>query len=172
MTEPYSRDDRQRDLAYIEDLKQEVGDLYKRLFTLNVGGRFHAFLEWCGVMGEHLNICEDMIRQGVRAFDMNRHTGGTPPIPPYRLTYMGEKLECVFDGLLRVEAADLEAPTNDNKPRNDGRRSYNGMTDLSLVPRRTQTQRALDDQLRDLAVVANRLGLYDAADLLRQKLQR
>ena len=31
----------------------------------------------------------------------------------------------------------------------------------------SQRQDALNDQLRDLRVVANRLGMYDAADYLR-----
>ena len=171
MDEPYSKEERARDLAYVEDLKAEVGDLYKRLFTLNVGGRFHAFLEWCGVMGEHLNICEDMIKQGLPAFDMNRHTGQTPPIPPYRLSYMGEKLECIFDGLLTVDAKG-DAGDGDPRPSNHAKRAYNAIDDLSSLPRRAQTQRALDDQLRDLSVIANRLGMYDAADHLRRKLER
>ena len=174
MTGHRSEDGTREDLAYIADLREEVGLLYKRLFSLNVGGRFHAFLEWCGVMGEHLNICEDMVRKGLPAFEMNRHTGETPPIPPYRLSYMAEKMECIFDGLLKVEA-DTDTSSGRGEDHEDDdpvRRSYDPLADLSLLPRRSQTQRALDDQLRDLSVVANRLGLYDAADHLRRKIER
>jgi len=173
MTEEYSKDEQRKDLDYLFDLRQEIEGLYKRLFLLNVGGRFHAFLEWCGVMNEHLNICEDIIRAGAPAFTMNRHTGATPPIPPYRLTYMGEKLECIFDGMLSVEA-DTSA-LSDNKPEpadNPEKRCYNAHDDLSDIMKRRQTQRPLDDQLRDLSVIANRLGLYDAADHLRVKLEQ
>ena len=173
MNKPYSREERTADLAYIEDLREEVEQLYKRLFILNVGGKFHAFLEWCGVMSEHLNICEDMIRNGAPAFSMNRHTGSTPPIPPYRVTYMGEKLECIFDGLIKIETDNTENSVSHlEAKRNDGRRAYKAVDDLSLLPRRTQTQRVLDDQLRDLSVIANRLVLYDAADFLRDKVNR
>ena len=102
MTETYSPEDQAADLAYIETLKKEVEGFYARLFHYNVGGRFHAFLEWCGVMSEHLNICEDMVRKGIPGFSRNRHTGETPEIPGYRLDYMAEKMECIFDGLIKV----------------------------------------------------------------------
>src|SRR3546814_1273430 len=56
-------------------------------------------------MGEHLNITSDLLKQGLPAFEMNRHTGETPPIAGYRLSYMTEKMECIFDGLITVTAA-------------------------------------------------------------------
>lgn len=169
MSEEYSEEQQRKDLDFISDLQVEVNKLYKQLFLLNVGGRFHAFLEWCGVMHEHLNICEDMIRRGVPAFEMNRHTGSTPDIPGYRLNYMAEKLECIFDGLLNVQAHS----TNEAAPKEDNTKdAYKTTEHLSDIPRHHQTQRALDDQLRDLSVVANRLGLYDAADFLRDKVGR
>lgn len=40
------------------------------------------------------------------------------------------------------------------------------------LPRHAQTQVPLNDQLTMLMDVANRLGLYDAADYLRGKLGR
>lgn len=169
MTHDYSDADQARDLDYVNELKEEVNALYLKLFHLNVGGRFHAFLEWCGVMHEHLNICEDMIRRGVPAFEMNRHTGATPDIPGYRLTYMAEKLECIFDGLLDIQThgSSEEAPKEDKT-----KDAYRAVEHLTDIPRHHQTQRALDDQLRDLSVVASRLGLYDAADFLRDKVER
>lgn len=40
---------------------------------------------------------------------------------------------------------------------------------MKLVPKQHQSQQSLNDQLRALVSVANRLGLYDAADYLNQK---
>lgn len=37
---------------------------------------------------------------------------------------------------------------------------------LCLLPQQAQRQDATTEQLRDLVVFANRLGMYDAADLL------
>ncbi len=41
---------------------------------------------------------------------------------------------------------------------------------LDSIPKLTQTQAPLNDQLMDLVVVAQRLGMYDAADYLKDKL--
>src|SRR3546814_1806585 len=65
------------DEEFVTILKAETQAHYWRLFNLGVGGRFHSFLEWCGVMGEHLNITSDLLKQGLPAFEMNRHTGET-----------------------------------------------------------------------------------------------
>ena len=97
------------DEQFVAVLKNEMSILYARLFNLGVGGRFHSFLEWCGVMGEHLNITSDFLKQGLPAFEMNRHTGETPPIAGFRLSYMAEKMECIFDGSIKVTAASDEA---------------------------------------------------------------
>lgn len=48
----------------------------------------------------------------------------------------------------------------------DGSFDMNNMGD---IPRCQQTQRCLEYQLLLLREVANRLGLYDAADFLRSK---
>lgn len=101
--------DTMSDAEFVRTLHDEVAHLYKRLFGLNVGGRFHAFLEWCGVMTEHLNIVGDLVAKGHDAFDMNRHTGETLPVAPYRLSYMAEKMECIFDGAIEVRPARQEA---------------------------------------------------------------
>ncbi|ELG7184132.1 TPA: hypothetical protein ACP3ZG_000539 [Pseudomonas aeruginosa] len=38
---------------------------------------------------------------------------------------------------------------------------------LESIPQQPQRQDSTNDQLRDLRAFANRLGLYDAADLIR-----
>lgn len=83
-------------------LESEVRHFYDALFRLGVGAEFHAFVEWCGVMKEHLNICRDLIEQGIDPFTLNKHTGMELPIPSYRLDYMAEKIDCIFAGALRV----------------------------------------------------------------------
>jgi hypothetical protein len=37
------------------------------------------------------------------------------------------------------------------------------------IPERPQRQDSLNDQLEDLVAVANRLGMYDAADYLQRR---
>lgn len=43
---------------------------------------------------------------------------------------------------------------------------------ISMLPQLPQRQDALNDQLEDLVLVANKLGMYDAADLIRNNILR
>lgn len=43
--------------------------------------------------------------------------------------------------------------------------------DISILPVMEQRQDSLSEQLKDLELVANRLGMYDAADAIRQLFQ-
>lgn len=43
---------------------------------------------------------------------------------------------------------------------------------LDTTPQQIQRQDSTDDQLKDLRVVANRLGMYDAADIIRTLLEK
>lgn len=43
--------------------------------------------------------------------------------------------------------------------------------ELKQIPKKEQTQAALNDQLQALQAVANRLGFYDAADFLANTLK-
>lgn len=49
-------------------------------------------------------------------------------------------------------------------------RAFDRHLDVKNLPRFRQTQKATVEQLIDLMDVANRLGLYDAADFLRRQL--
>src|SRR3546814_17020949 len=86
------------DEEFVTILKAETQAHYWRLFNLGVGGRFHAFLEWCGVMGEHLNITSALLKKGLPAFEITRHTGETPPIAGYLLNYIPQHIDCNIPG--------------------------------------------------------------------------
>ncbi|MFZ3482075.1 hypothetical protein [Sphingomonas sp. 3-13AW] len=105
------------DDEFLKALKGEVGNLYARLFQLQVGARFHAFLEWCGVLSEHLQIVSDLHEQGHDPFNMNRHTGRALPVAPYRLAYLAEKMECIFDGAIEVRPARADDDETDLRER-------------------------------------------------------
>ena len=49
-------------------------------------------------------------------------------------------------------------------------RAFDRVEDVKALPRFHQTQKALNEQLIDLMDVANQLGLYDAADFLRRRM--
>lgn len=45
------------------------------------------------------------------------------------------------------------------------------MQEISYIKQKPQAQEALNDQLHKLIIVANRLGLYAAADYLKKNLK-
>ncbi len=103
-----SPEEKEECLRLCAALSSAVTDFYYVLFRLGTGGRFHAFVEWCGVMQEHVKITTDLLNADVDAFNMNVHSGQTLPVPSYRLAYLAEKMECIFNGAVRVAVAENE----------------------------------------------------------------
>lgn len=104
-TTDFTKEDQEQKLELIKTLKKDVEQFYWTLFSHRAGGEFHAFVEWCGVMSEHLNIVEGLLKKGIDATNMNVHSGQALPIPDHQLNYLAEKMECIFDGLIEVRKA-------------------------------------------------------------------
>jgi len=96
----------------IDRLDDCVSRFYWDLFRNGCGGEFHAFVEWCGVMKEHLNICRSLQKAGIDPFYMNVHTGAPLPIPGYQLAYLAEKIDCIFAGALTVSPSSPKAESS------------------------------------------------------------
>lgn len=73
-------------------------ELYWRLFHANFGTRFHAFLEWNGVLGEYIRMVRD---SGVPPAQINTHTQIAVMVPAYRLEYLASKLHCILGPFLQ-----------------------------------------------------------------------
>lgn len=97
-----SPEEKAENLAHVAELKEIVHRLYGTLFQAGTGSRFHAFLEWCGVLSEHLKIAEGLLKKDVDVFNMSGHTGTPLPIPFFQLAYLAEKMECIFGGALEI----------------------------------------------------------------------
>lgn len=79
----------------IQKMKQASSNFYKE--AIHSGN--HAFIEFTGLMTEYINICEDNMKAGVNFSEANRHCGTRMRVEPYRIEYLKEKLECIFEGL-------------------------------------------------------------------------
>lgn len=69
------------------------------MFWANMGSEFHAFIEWCGVLREYLNIVQDL---GLDPATLNVHSRADAVVEEFRLEYLGEKLGCILSPLLRT----------------------------------------------------------------------
>lgn len=90
------------DIVYVGELKEIVTQFYWTLFHAKVGARFHAFIEWCGVMSKHLDIMKELLVRGGDPLHGNIHTGTPVDLEQHHWDYLNEKIECIFGGQVKV----------------------------------------------------------------------
>jgi hypothetical protein len=65
----------------------------------------HAFIEFAGLMNEFIRVCEEAHAKGLDFPFANTHSGTPLPFAPHNLSYLGEKLGCIYGpGLFASEA--------------------------------------------------------------------
>ena len=63
----------------------------------------HAFIEFTGLLREYCKVCEENLARGIDFRELNGHTSQRMQLQPHEIDYFNEKLNCIFQGLLRVE---------------------------------------------------------------------
>lgn len=58
----------------------------------------HAFIEFAGLMRAYVNSCQVAHDQGIDFSECNRHSGTPLPMESFEISYLNEKLNCIFDG--------------------------------------------------------------------------
>ena len=56
----------------------------------------HAFIEFCGLMNEYIQMCENTAKGGGDFTECNIHTGKTLEVKDHNITYLTEKLDCIY----------------------------------------------------------------------------
>lgn len=56
----------------------------------------HAFIEFTGLMNEFIKLCEEAHAAGIDFTMANVHGGQHLPFQPHHITYVYEKLECIY----------------------------------------------------------------------------
>lgn len=87
---------------------QQASDAFYRAAT-RIGN--HPFIEFTGLMNEYIKCCKLAHEDGIDFTECNTHAGQSLPIPGFSLDYMNEKLECIFTGLVVLEAEHAEEAT-------------------------------------------------------------
>lgn len=62
----------------------------------------HPFIEFCGLMNEYIQICEQTLASGKDFTDASIHGEDALVVYPYNLEYLAEKFTCIFETTLRV----------------------------------------------------------------------
>lgn len=64
----------------------------------------HPFIEFAGVMTAYRKSCQRAHEAGIDFTECNRHAGRPLPMEGFEVTYLNEKLDCIFDGrIIAVE---------------------------------------------------------------------
>jgi hypothetical protein len=87
-------------------------------YALAVGAGHHQFVEFAGLIGEYIQICE-----AAHAIGRDFATGAPLPMRAHHALYLAEKLDCIYGdafasdpGLRRVFVAAFLGPYEENQP--------------------------------------------------------
>lgn len=77
-----------------------------QFYSLAANTQCHAYLEFTGILNEYIKICEENLVRGIDFREENIHKGNSQMvIKDYQIDYMNEKLECIFQGLVKMQGA-------------------------------------------------------------------
>lgn len=86
-----NHDERELALARMDTL---IGRFYGA--ALQIGN--HPFLEFAGVMTAYAKSCRRAHDAGIDFTECNAHSGSQLPMESFEVTYLEEKLNCIFGG--------------------------------------------------------------------------
>ena len=90
-----------------QDALEKMDDAIAKFYRSAVGIGNHPFIEFAGVMTAYVKSCRRAHDAGIDFSECNRHAGSTLPIEAFEITYLAEKLDCIFDGrITAVEAVE------------------------------------------------------------------
>ena len=73
----------------------------------------HAFIEFTGLLREYCKVCEGNLKRGIDFREINAHRSRRMQLQQYEIDYFNEKLNCIFQGLVKVERDDEGATSDD-----------------------------------------------------------
>lgn len=97
MDEVYSKEER---IEQIKKMRTVTEDFYTKATRTGV----HAFIEFCGMMNEFINMCAATNEEGIDFNAANTHTGNKLVMKPHHAAYLAEKFDCIYGPTLVGEA--------------------------------------------------------------------
>ena len=81
-------------------------DLARSYYALGTQTGVHAMIEWCGVMGEHVNLLRYAYEQkGILPDEVDQHSDTKVDAPAHMVAYLCEKLGCQLKPFIRGNKA-------------------------------------------------------------------
>ena len=87
--------------AELEEMIREMEAISEHFYWNAVKVRNHAFIEFCGLMNEYIQMCRDTMLAGGDFTQCNVHSGRSLSVAEHQGAYLAEKFECIFGPTLR-----------------------------------------------------------------------
>lgn len=100
--------------AELEDVVRRMEQASNNFYTWAIRCGNHTFIEFCGLMNEYISVCRVLLAQDIDFTHLNKHNGQHLPAEPYFVTYLAEKLDCIFGPDLARQALETIVANHDN----------------------------------------------------------
>lgn len=95
--------------AFIATMRAVNERFYWDCFRSGVGTNCHAFIEFAGLQGKFIDMCQAALDAGVEFPFANQHSGAPWPMETHHAEYLGEKFHCIYGFVLGSNPALREA---------------------------------------------------------------
>lgn len=92
-----------------------MDETIRRFYSSAIQIGNHPFVEFAGIMAAYLKSCQRAHEAGIDFTDCNQHAGLTLPMESFEVTYLAEKLNCIFGD--RITATTTNENTHPCVPR-------------------------------------------------------
>ncbi|KAF1003879.1 MAG: hypothetical protein GAK28_04342 [Luteibacter sp.] len=73
-----------------------MDETIRRFYSSAIQIGNHPFIEFAGVMAAYLKSCQRAHEAGIDFTECNQHAGHELPMESFEITYLAEKLNCIF----------------------------------------------------------------------------
>lgn len=98
MEETYTKEER-------EQILSKMHEASNTFYGMAVRTGDHPFIEFTGLINEYIKLCEAAHANGMDFTQANIHSGQGLPIQDHNVSYLGEKLGCIYGPSLDEEKA-------------------------------------------------------------------
>lgn len=82
--------------ACIRTMRDLNEKFYWLCFHAGVGSSCHAFIEFAGLQGKFIDLCESALNAGIEFPFANQHSKTPWPMERHHADYLGEKFHCIW----------------------------------------------------------------------------
>jgi hypothetical protein len=87
-----------------QQMLHDMDAISSRFYSGAFRAEVHSFIEFCGLMNEYIEVCRDAEKMGIPFYAASTHHGRSLPFQSHHVSYLAEKLNCIYGpGLLGSE---------------------------------------------------------------------